>query len=262
MGDYRPDRRECEQLERDGYLVRERVFEGDDLAALGDACEALVERLIEHDPGTPKVPAGSYMFQSYPDLVAILKWEPDHPDVVQGVEPFAHFDERLRAFGHDPRLVDPMRTLLDCDDLDLFTEKLNVKRARVGGPIVLHQDYPYWVSNSDDPARIATAVIFLDDAHAGNGGLEVVPGSHRDGVRTGRGDRRGFGGLEMAPDAFTDADFVSLDVPAGSVAFFGSLLVHRSKPNRSDGDRRTLLYSYQPAGHRKSVESLAELLRR
>ncbi len=37
-------------------------------------------------------------------------------------------------------------------------------------------------------------------------------------------------------------------MPAGSVVFFGSLLVHRSLPNRSDKDRRALLYSYQPAG--------------
>jgi hypothetical protein len=38
------------------------------------------------------------------------------------------------------------------------------------------------------------------------------------------------------------------------VAYFGAFLVHRSLPNRSSGDRRALLYSYQPAGHPHMLE--------
>ncbi len=223
------------------------------------ACEAMVERLTRRDPGTPKIPAGSYCFQVDRELSTIVKWEPDHTDVVQGVEPFAHFDGDLRAWGLDPRFVDPIRDLLDVDAVDLFTEKLNVKRARVGGPIVLHQDYPYWVANSQDPGEIATAVLFLDDATRDNGCLEVLPGSHRDGVRK-PGSQAGFGAFEMDPTCVPDEALVSLEVGAGSVVFFGSLLVHRSAPNRSNGDRRTLLYSYQPAGREASVVSLAALL--
>jgi ectoine hydroxylase len=180
---------------------------------------------------------------------------------VQGVEPFAHFDAELRDWGLDARFVDPVRDLLGVPDVELFTEKLNVKRAWVGGPIVLHQDYPYWVANSENAAEIATAVVFLDDAHRGNGGLEVLPGSHTAGPREG-GARSGFGKFEMKPDAIDPRELVALEVEAGSAVFFGSLLVHRSLPNRSGGDRRTLLYSYQPAGRAPSVDSLIELLRR
>jgi ectoine hydroxylase-related dioxygenase (phytanoyl-CoA dioxygenase family) len=117
------------------------------------------------------------------------------------------------------------------------------------------------VANSEDPGQIATAIVFLDDAHEGNGGLEVVPGSHLGGVRPG-GSKRGFGSLEMPPDAVPDGELRMVEVEAGSVVFFGSLLVHRSLPNRSGGDRRTLLYSYQPAGRVKSHEGLAGLLQR
>jgi ectoine hydroxylase len=52
----------------------------------------------------------------------------------------------------------------------------------------------------------------------------------------------------MDTSAFDMTRLIPLEVPAGSVAYFGSLLVHRSAPNRSDKDRRALLYSYQPAG--------------
>ena len=248
-------------LERDGYVVREGVVAGDELARIQSACEALVARLVARELTTPRIPAGSYLFQADPELATIVKWEPEHPDVVQGVEPFAHFDAELRAWGEDARFVDPIRDLLGCAGVELFTEKLNVKRAQVGGPIVLHQDHPYWVANSVDASQIATALLFLDDAHRGNGGLEVLPGSHAAGPREG-GAKRGFGRFELPPGSIDERELVTLEVPAGSVVWFGSLLVHRSLPNRSGGDRRTLLYSYQPAGRPPSVASLIGLLRR
>jgi hypothetical protein len=255
------DARERDQLEKLGWVARERVFAGSELDRLRACCEALARRVAETDPRAPRIPAGSYVFQANRELCTIVKWEPEHRDVVMGVEPFAHFDPELRGFGLDPRLVDPMRDLLGAPEVDLFTEKLNLKRSRVGGPIVLHQDYPYWVENSEDPAAIATAVLFLDDADRSNGCLEVLPGSHAEGPRAGR-DVRGFGKFELEPDAALEARLVPVEVPAGSAVFFGSLLVHRSTHNTSGADRRALLYSYQPAGRVRSVDSLARFLGR
>jgi len=257
----RLDADERARLARDGFVVREAAIGGAELDAVRSACEQMVARLVARGPDTPKIPAGSYCFQTDVELCTVVKWEPEHPDVVQGVEPFAHFDPVLSDWAHDPRFMDPIRDLLGHDEIDLFTEKLNVKRAKVGGPIVLHQDYPYWVANSVDPGEIATAVLFLDDADRQNGCLEVVPGSHRDGVRAG-GGKPGFGEFEMDPGSVSEAALVALEIPAGSLVFFGSLLVHRSLPNTSSGDRRTLLFSYQPAGRDPSVVSLARLLGR
>jgi len=48
---------------------------------------------------------------------------------------------------------------------------------------------------------------------------------------------------------------VPLEVPAGTVVYFGPLLVHQSAPNLSDSQRRALLYSYQPAGRRTQLEA-------
>jgi ectoine hydroxylase-related dioxygenase (phytanoyl-CoA dioxygenase family) len=101
-------------------------------------------------------------------------------------------------------------------------------------------------------------MLFLDDADRTNGCLEVVPGSHLGGVRDGK-TTRGFGKFEMDPQADEASRLVALEVPAGSVAFFGSLLVHRSTPNLSGSDRRALLYSYHPRGRRHSVAGLAKL---
>ena len=255
---HRLDAREREKLESQGFVVREREFGESELARLRADCEAMVKRVTEASAGRRKVAVGSYMFQLERGLVTMVKWEPAFPDVVQGVEPFAHFDERLRDWAADPRFVEPMKDVVGAEELSLFTEKLNVKRARTGGPIVLHQDYPYWTENSDGAADIATAIVFLDDATRANGCLEVLPGSHTGGVRPQR-KVEGFGSLEMELEGFDESQLVPLEVPAGSQVFFGSLLVHRSLPNLSDKDRRVLLYSYQPAGRRPAIDGFLRL---
>jgi ectoine hydroxylase-related dioxygenase (phytanoyl-CoA dioxygenase family) len=58
----------------------------------------------------------------------------------------------------------------------------------------------------------------------------------------------------MDPDHFDHRRLVPLEVKAGAVVWFGAFLVHRSLPNRSDADRRALLYSYQPAGYPHALE--------
>ena len=133
---------EAEQLDRDGYVVRQAVFDADEVAAIARDCETLVGDLQAARQST-KHKIGSYMFQLHRAVGTVVKWEPDAPDVVQGIEPFAHFSPALNDWGLDARLVDPCKSVVGADDLVLFTEKLNVKRARHGGPIVLHQDYPY-----------------------------------------------------------------------------------------------------------------------
>ena len=252
---WRLDARERDELAERGFVLRHAVFDTTELGAIGGACEALVARLLA-ERRNAKVDVGSYTFEVQQHLGTMVKWEQDDPDLLLGVEPFAHLSEELEAWARDARLLDPARDVIGCEDVDLFTEKLNVKRAHRGGPIVLHQDFPYWADTTQIAARVATAMIFVDEARRDNGCLEVVPGSHREGVQARR-PVAGFGGLEMDPDAFDTSRLTPLEVPAGSVVFFGPFLVHRSLPNRSGDDRRALLFSYQPSGH----SHMRELLR-
>jgi ectoine hydroxylase len=245
-------------LERDGFVVRRAVFDERELGEIADACEALV-RLLLDARRRKKWDVGAYVFEVQRELRTMVKWEKDDKDSLQGVEPFAHLSEPLRRWSQDARFVDPMRDLLGVDQVGLFTEKLNVKRGRVGGPIVLHQDHPYWVDVAENADEVGTAMLFLDDATVENGCLEVVPGSHRSGEMARR-QVEGFGAMEMDPERFDLATLVPLEVPAGSVAYFGPYLVHRSLPNRTSRDRRALLYSYQPSGRRHMLEA-SEILK-
>jgi hypothetical protein len=257
--DFKLDDRELAQLDRDGFVVRDQVFDAAELETIARDCEYLAARLeaARHDQ---KISLGSYMFERLADEGTTLKWEPNAPDVLQGIEPFAHICEPLRDWGLDPRLTQPCQAIVGQQDLALFTEKLNVKRARFGGDIILHQDFPYWENQTPIAHRVATAMIFIDNADRENGCLEVAPATHKSGKFKQR-DVEGFGALEIDMDAFDLSRLRPLEVKAGAVAFFGAFLVHRSLPNRSDRDRRALLYSYQPAGEPHAVE-LHKILRR
>ncbi|HLY78982.1 MAG TPA: phytanoyl-CoA dioxygenase family protein [Caulobacteraceae bacterium] len=244
---------ELRQLDVDGFVLRQGVFDAAECAAIARNCEDLIA-LLERAGRRKKHVVGSYMFEIQREAATVVKWEPGAPEVVQGVEPFAHISPALKAWGLDARLVDPCKAIVGQDELMLFTEKLNVKRARHGGPIVLHQDFPYWENMTPIASRVATAMLFLDDATLANGCLEVAPGTHKAGKWPQRTDADGFGSLEMDPGAFELGRLQPLEVPAGTVAFFGAFLVHRSLPNRTDGDRRALLYSYQPAGQPSGLE--------
>ena len=72
-------------------------------------------------------------------------------------------------------------------------------------------------------------------------------------------DRRGFlpglsDGTRLGP-LFTDPAHFDVEsqwlaeVPAGSLIFFDSHVVHGSEPNRSDRARRAMVVTYQPPGH-------------
>jgi ectoine hydroxylase-related dioxygenase (phytanoyl-CoA dioxygenase family) len=244
-------------LERDGFVVRRAAFDARELREIAAACEELCRRLLSL-ARRRKWPVGAYVFELQRELGTMVKWEAHDHDALQGVEPFAHLSEALNLWAHDPRFLAPMQDVVGVDEVALFTEKLNVKRGRVGGPIVLHQDHPYWVDVAENADEVGTAMLFIDEATLENGCLEVVPGSHRAGEMPRR-EVEDFGQFEMDAERFDTSRLVPLVVPAGTVVYFGPFLVHRSQPNRTERDRRALLYSYQPAGrkHMRDVSGFA-----
>ena len=244
---YRLTAKEKQTLEHDGFVVRERTFSERECREIARDCEELGAQLLAAKRNTKHV-VGSYMFERHDGYGINIKWEPDAPDLLMGVEPFAHFSAPLRDWGYDARLTEPCKDLLGEEDIVLFTEKINYKRAKKGGPIILHQDYPYWAAFTPIASRVVTAMLFLDEANRDNGCLEVAPGTHKEGEQK-RWQTTGLRNREMDSQAFDVGRLQPLEVPAGTAVFFNSFLVHRSLPNRSDRDRRALLYSYQPAGN-------------
>lgn len=243
-------------LDHNGYVIRQNVFSPAEVADITAACEDLVARLIR-DRQLKRYKVGSYVFAPDYERSTMIKWEGD-TDIVHGIEPFAHLDPALKVWAHDPRFTEPMQAFVGDPNPSLFTEKLNLKRPGIGGINPMHQDYPYWVDSAQDPTRVATAMLFLDDSTLENGCLQVVPGSHRSGQWRNRTDSDEFGANEIDVKAYADVEMVPVPLKAGSMVMFGSFLVHCSEVNHSALQRRALLFSYQPAGHRSMVDSMLD----
>lgn len=239
---------ERRRYENDGFLVRHDVIDAAAIPELVDAAEALERDLVSARQGR-RQHTGSYVVERAEDHDANLKWEGDS-DVLLGIEPVAHLNPAIAAHARHSTIVEPTKELLGVDAVSLYTEKLNYKRARVGGRIVLHQDYPYWRDACDDIDRVITVLVALDDSTLANGCLEVLPGSHRLGPVPGRDTDDPAMQKEIDDDAFDTSSMIPVEIPAGAAVFFGPLLVHRSAANTSAHDRRTVLYTYQPAGNR------------
>jgi hypothetical protein len=246
---------ERERYDTDGFFVRRDAFTPDEIERMRTASEELCQDLAAAaGPYKLKV-SRHYVFELAAPRDVLIKWEPADESVIQGVEPCAHLHPVLQEFAEHPAMTEPCRDLIGAD-IGLFTEKLNVKRAQVGGSFALHQDYPYWVDSADDPTNVVTVWVGLDDATADNGALEVVPGSHRLGRVEGRDSELEFERNEIDPATFDTSQLVPVEVPAGTAIYFGPFLVHRSAGNTTDHDRRALLYSYQPVGCRTQREIL------
>jgi len=105
---WRFDAQEMQDLQEHGFVLRRDVFGGAEVAAIRDACEELVHRLVDLERRA-KHSVGSYTFEIQHTLGTVVKWEPDALEMVQGVELFAHLSERLRNWGLDARFLDPSK---------------------------------------------------------------------------------------------------------------------------------------------------------
>lgn len=232
-----------------GYLVCESLLDESECAELRAAAEEVGERVSERamrEGAGPVAELGDGHRIQFSSRTAI-QWEwAEQSREIRLIEPCAHLDSRFADVFTDERLVGPARRELG-GEVAPFTSKLNFKRATEGSEFPWHQDYPYWyVSVGEQAQDVVTAIVFLDDATSANGAVRVIPGSHRSGpVRRNPADPTRF---LTDPSAIDPGDAVVLEVPAGTVVWFGAFLVHCSTPNRTAGHRRALLPSWQPAG--------------
>ncbi|MEZ4711399.1 MAG: phytanoyl-CoA dioxygenase family protein [Caldilineaceae bacterium] len=108
-----------------------------------------------------------------------------------------------------------------------------------------HQD-EYFIPTRD--RSLTGGWIALDDATVENGGLWVIPGSHRHGViwpQWDHDDPRFDCAGETYGFPYTDEDAIPVEVKAGAIVFFNGYLLHRSLPNRApSGYRRVLVNHY------------------
>jgi hypothetical protein len=123
-----------------------------------------------------------------------------------------------------------------------------VKAAGTGLPALWHQDGHPWRERFGIDVAV-TLWVALDPVDAGNGALQVLPGSHSTPARP-LAAREGGGGLfggGIDPGPFDSCDVETLVMAPGDVSAHHPGLVHGSGANRSSRHRRALAVRYRPA---------------
>lgn len=239
---------ERKQYEELGFFARERVFSSDEIEELRAAVENIHQQVLDAAEAA-KEPIGETIDkQRFQELLgSTIKWEWDEDlRSFRSMEPCHHLDPRVDALVDDPRLWGPCRDIIGCEDVSLFSDKLNIKRPG-GAPFPWHQEGPYWAYGAEQLDKIVSILIYLDDATKENGCLWVVPGTHNRGMLECFQDRGVLGRLYTNMDQLEGEPY-AVELPAGSVLFFHYNIVHGSQTNRSQSNRRVLLFAYQPAG--------------
>ncbi|MGK0170048.1 MAG: ectoine hydroxylase [Gammaproteobacteria bacterium] len=157
------------------------------------------------------------------------------------------FNEAFRRLGSHPRLVEPVRQLLD-GDVYIHQFKINGKAAFDGDVWQWHQDYGTWARDDLMPEpRAMNIAIFLDEVTDLNGALMFIPHSHTEGklnaghdVTTTSYPLWTLDHAEVARLA-EQGGIVAPKGPAGSILMFHCNLVHASPGNISPYNR-TIVY--------------------
>lgn len=170
--------------------------------------------------------------------------------------------EVLRACRR-PDFLRVARTLLDTDDVSVFTSRILCKLPRTGKEIVWHQDSNYWPLVPPGHATIAPKVcsiwLALDDVTEDNGPMEVLPFSAQPESR-GRsvdelvvdagGDTSGYDNFNLSLDAskLNLRGSRKVLLTRGEAEAHSAWTIHRSAPNASDRRRMVFIVRYCPTG--------------
>tara|TARA_B100000963_G_scaffold3607_1_gene2776 strand:+ start:1350 stop:2126 length:777 start_codon:yes stop_codon:yes gene_type:complete len=236
---------EQKKYNNDGFVLREDQLSSLELELYREEFEKTVQKAHSFSDD------GKVYFLDGKKFVDIdyltLQFEPKpNEEYIKVIEPAHYLNLELNQIISDKRLTDPIKSILGVNQLSLWTDKLNLKRPRVGSGFGWHQDSPYWIHDSKDVDSLPNVYVCLDESNKNNGCFRVIRGSHKEGCLPGTFDESQLGGFYTDEGSFDIKDTLELEAKAGSLIFFNPHIVHGSSPNRSRQERRAYIITYQP----------------
>ena len=150
----------------------------------------------------------------------------------------------FRDWAGDPALTGAASRLLGDVPVALVQAHHNcimTKYPRFGSETGWHQDIRYW--HFERPALV-NAWLALGREGPREGGLRVVPGSHRLTFAPEQFDAALFFRPDHDPNRALLTRAVDIELDAGDVLFFHCRLLHAAGCNRSDRVKRSLVFTY------------------
>jgi phytanoyl-CoA hydroxylase len=209
-----------------GYFLLENVFSREEMDALAVEIEQFQRRHEESlaaKGGTEGISrAGEITFTAF----------------------LAENCEAIREFCTRPEFV-AITTHLLGPDVDLYWNQSVFKGPEGKKQFPWHQDDGY---TPVTPSPYLTLWLALNDATEENGTISILPGSQMDGLAPHRQSEIGL----ICHELDHPNQGVVVPVPAGSMAVFQSLTMHKSGVNRSQVIRKAYVIQYCQAGTRNA----------
>jgi phytanoyl-CoA hydroxylase len=153
--------------------------------------------------------------------------------------------EVFRSFASDPAVIAVLHTLIGPHVLmprahhNCIMTKQPVHSSETGW----HQDIRYW---SYERPELISVWLALGAESPENGGLWLVPGSHRMALQPSQFDCGQF----FRPDLSDNAKLIQTNVAArlnpGDVLFFHCLTLHAAGKNITNDTKYSLVFTYRP----------------
>ena len=211
------------QYQRDGFLIFPDLFSPAEIAVLRQEVARLsrleTEEVIREFTGGVKS-----IFRVHED------------DGATRSAPF-------RALVRTPRVLRPVQQVLGTDETYVYHTKINAKPAIEGTIWMWHQDYNSWSKDGCPAPNMATFNVMLNDTSEFSGGLYIIPGSHRLGLRESVMDTSTGYKLWVIPKERmieiqrNSPPAVAITGKAGTAALFHCNVLHASGHNLSAEDR-------------------------
>jgi len=227
---------ELERFETDGFIVKERLFGQEELAAMTEEIGRLPSR---------------YADRRHDEIVS----EPG-TGVIRSIFRVHRVTPVFEKIARDPRLADTARQILD-SEVYVHQSRINFKRAFDGRAFPWHSDFETWHMEDGMPRmRALSASVLLTENTPLNGPLMLIAGSHKRYVRcvgetphdhykeSLRNQRYGVPSHEALTRLAQKGELVHALGPPGSVIFFDCNTMHGSSGNMSPYPRHNVFFVF------------------
>lgn len=154
-------------------------------------------------------------------------------------------DDPFGMIARDERLVNSARTMLEEQDIYLYSHKMTMKEPREGGAWEWHQDYGYWYEYGCLDPNMLSIFVALDPANQENGCLQILEETHKLGRITHIREEGQFNcDKERVEQAKKRYAHKYVELNAGDAVIFHCNLLHTSDANTSENPRWGFICSY------------------
>lgn len=251
-------------FEAQGFLIVEEVLDPEvDLQPVIDEYKKVLDALSERLYAEGKLTSTYRDLPFGRQLIQII--------VETGESPAQYFDISLPQSGvtedtpmhhgqavfnllHNPKLLDVVESFIGPEIYSNPVQHVRIKpperilpekqRDGLAATVYWHQDNGVILPEADE-SNILTVWLPITDATEENGCLQVIPGSHRQGLQSHCPSQ--VKGLHI-PDKFLPGQSIPVPLKRGSVLFMTRKTIHSSRPNESEDIRWSFDLRYNPIG--------------